>query len=151
MILKLRTNTTNALAVWKLFHSHGHVMWYSPFIIVAITRCKYQAKILNITWNIEYHLKYWISPETAVLDFLVVIIYLPHKPDFIFRRKNTAILLVQNSEKHCVTWFMTTVFTDLNPNHQEAISWPLKVLENKIFLGRKFLVFSNGKVRKSCW
>ena len=47
-------------------------------------------------------------------------IYLPYKPDFIFRRKNTAILLVQNSKKHCIAWFLTTFFTDLNLKHQEA-------------------------------
>ena len=47
-------------------------------------------------------------------------IYLPYKPDFIFRRKNTAILLVQNSKKHCITWFLTTVFTDLNLKHRET-------------------------------
>ena len=59
-------------------------------------------------------------------------IYLPYHPDFIFRRKNTAILLVQNSEKHYIGWFLTKVFTDFNLKHRDTTRWVLKVLENKI-------------------
>ena len=61
-------------------------------------------------------------------------IYLPYKPDFIFRRKNTAMLLVQNSEKHCIAWFLTTVFTDLNPKSSRNYKLTFKSSGKQDFL-----------------
>ena len=71
-----------------------------------------------------------------------VIIYLPCKPDFIFRGNNTAILLVQNSEKHCIALFLTTVFTYLNLKHQETDKLSFKSSGKQDFLGSEvFCIF----------
>ena len=57
MILKLGTNKTNALAVWKLFYGHGHVMHTTHHLS--------SLRLLDV--NIKQ--KYWIQPEIAVSDF----------------------------------------------------------------------------------
>ena len=62
-------------------------------------------------------------------------ICLPYKADFIFRRKNTAILLVQNNKKHCIAWFLTNVFTDLNLKHRETYKLSFKSSGKQDFLG----------------
>ena len=62
-------------------------------------------------------------------------IYFPYKPDFIFRGKTTAILLVQNNEKHCIAWFLTTVFTYLNLKDRETYKLSFKSSAKQDFLG----------------
>ena len=62
-------------------------------------------------------------------------ICLPYKADFIFRRKNTAILLVQNNKKHCIAWFLTNVFTDLNLKHRGTYKLSFKSSGKQDFLG----------------
>ena len=66
-------------------------------------------------------------------------IYLPYEPNIIFRRKNTAILLVQNIKKHCIAWFLTTVLTDLNLKHRETykLRFTSSVISNFLPLFRR--------------
>ena len=82
--------------------------------------------------NIAYNLKY-------LFQSFIVMIYLPYEPNIIFRRKNTAILLVQNIKKHCIAWFLTTVLTDLNLKHRETykLRFTSSVISNFLPLFRR--------------
>ena len=59
-------------------------------------------------------------------------IYLPCKPDFIFT--GTALLiLLQNSEKHSIAWFLTTVL--MNLKHRETYKLSFESSGRQDFLG----------------
>ena len=67
-------------------------------------------------------------------------IYMPYKPDFIFRGNNTAIILLQNSEKHCIAWFLITVL--INLKHRETYKLSFESSGKQDFLGLKvFRIF----------
>ena len=67
-------------------------------------------------------------------------IYMPYKPDFIFRGNNTAIILLQNSEKHCIGWFLTTVL--INLKHRETCKLSFESSGKQDFPGLKvFRIF----------
>ena len=55
--------------------------------------------------------------------------------DFICRSNNAPILFVQNSEEHCIAWFLTTVFTYLNLKHGETCMLSFKSSGKQDFLG----------------
>ena len=116
MIIKLRTNTANALAVtqnffsvWKLFHSHGHVIQTAlTFIIATITWCEYQTKILN---------------EIVVLDF--------------YRNNNSCHLISSKQWKLLSCLFFDYYFyqTYLNLKHEETYKLSFKSSGKENFLG----------------
>ena len=66
---------------------------------------------------------------------------MPLKSDFIFRGNNAAILFLQNSEKHCLAWFLTTVFTFLNIKYGETYKLYFKSSGKQDFLGSEVFAF----------
>ena len=65
---------------------------------------------------------------------------MPYKPDFIFRGNNTAIILLQNSEKHCIGWFLTAVL--INLKHRETCKLSFESSGKQDFPGLKvFRIF----------
>ena len=65
---------------------------------------------------------------------------MPDKSDFIVRGNNTAIILLQNRDKHCIAWFLITVL--INLKHRETYKLSFEKSGKQDFLGLKaFRIF----------